>query len=206
MTLNCIEFDHESQATPGKIVEFLRAIENVVKQHRVNTATSFRGFVPSDYQVIYRCLKALFDSHLLTGERFCEWGSGVSVVASLAAMIGYESFGIEYDGNLCTAAEGIHEEFDISVALVNGSFIPEGVEDLIIDAFAACDGELALHTDADRAYEDIDYAINDFDIIFAYPWPNDLELTLKIFDRCAARGAMLLAYCDVDSIALYRKE
>ncbi len=107
---------------------------------------------------------------------------------------------------MCTAAEGVREEFDVPVELVNGSFIPEGVEDLIVGAFAAHDGELALHTDPDRAYEEIDYAINDFDIIFAYPWPNDVELTLKIFDRCAARGAMLLAYYDVDSIALYRKD
>jgi hypothetical protein len=206
MTLNCIEFDYESEATPGEIVEFLRAIEDVVKQHRVNTATSFQGFVPCDYQAIYGCLKALFDSQLLTGERFCEWGSGVSAVASLAAMIGYRSYGIEYDGNLCAAAERIHEDFDISVELVHGSFIPEGVEDLIVDAFAACDGELAMHTDSDRAYEEIDCAINDFDIIFAYPWPNDVEVTLEIFDRCAAQGAMLLAYYDVDSIALYRKE
>ncbi len=206
MTLNCLEFDYESVSTPGEIVEFLRAVEDVVKQHRVNTATSFQGFVPSDYQAVYRCLKAVFDSQLLTGERFCEWGSGVSVVASLAAMIGYESYGIEYDGNLCTAAEGVREEFDVPVELVNGSFIPEGVEDLIVGAFAAHDGELALHTDPDRAYEEIDFAINDFDIIFAYPWPNDVELTHEIFDRCAARGAMLLAYYDVDSIALYRKD
>ena len=206
MTLNRIEFDYESVATPREIVEFLQAVDDLVEQHRVNTATSFRGFVPSDYVAIYRCLKVLYDSHLLCGDRFCEWGSGVSVVASLAAMIGYESCGIEYDGNLCTVAEGISEDFDVPVELVNGSFIPEGVEDLIDDAFATHDGELALHTDPDRAYEELGYTINDFDLIFAYPWPNDVQLTHEIFDRCAARGAMFLAYYDSDSIALYRKD
>ncbi len=121
-------------------------------------------------------------------------------------MIGYESYGIEYDGNLCTVAERICEDFGLPVELVNGSFIPEGVEDLIEDAFASHDGELALHTEPDRAYEEIGYDINDFDLIFAYPWPNDVALTHEIFDRCAARGAMLLAYYDAGSIALYRKD
>ena len=190
----------------GKVSAFLEAVDDLVEQHRVNTATRFRGFVPSDYVAIYRCLTALYDSHLLCGDRFCEWGSGVSVVASLAAMIGYESYGIEYDGKLCTVAEGIREDFDVPVELVNGSFIPEGVDDLIDDAFATQDGELALHIDPDHAYEEMGYAINDFDLIFSYPWPNDIELTHDIFDRCAAPGAMLLAYYDDESIALYRKE
>jgi hypothetical protein len=205
MTLNCIEFDSESVATPSEIVEFLRAVDHLVESHRVNTPTKIRGFVPSDYLAIYPCLKVVYDSHLLCGDRFCEWGSGVGLVASLAAMVGYESYGIEYDGNLCTVAEGIFEDFDVPVNLVNGSFIPDGVEDLVQDAYATHDGELALHTDPDRAYDEIGYAINDFDLIFAYPWPNDVELTHGIFDRCAARGAMLLAYYDADSIALYRK-
>ena len=206
MTLNCVEFDYESVATPNEIVEFLRAVDGLVEQHRVKTAMAFQGFVPSNYLAVYRCLKAVYDAELLSGDRFCEWGSGVSVVASLAAMVGYESFGIEYDVDLCAVAEGIRDDFNVPVNLVNGSFIPDGVEDLIDDAFAVHDGELSLHTDPDRAYEEIGYAINDFDLIFAYPWPDDIELTHEIFDRCAARGSMLLAYYDDDLIALYRKD
>jgi len=206
MTLNCVEFDYESVTTPSEIVEFLRAVDDLVEQHRVNAPITFRGFVPSDYLATYRCLKVVYDSHLLCGDRFCEWGSGVGVVASLAAMVGYESYGIEHDSKLCTVAEAVCEDFDVPVKLVNGSFIPDGVQDLIEDAFATHDGELALRTDSDCAYEEMGYAINDFDLIFAYPWPNDVELTRKIFDRCAARGAMFLAYYDGDSIALYRKD
>ena len=206
MTLTSIEIDYESVAIPREIVEFLRAVDDLVEQHRVKTRASFRGFVPSDYAAIYRCLRVVYDSQLLCGDRFCEWGSGVSVVASLAAMIGYESFGIEYDRELCTVAEGICEDFDVPVEVVHGSFIPEGVEDLVDDAFAMYDGELALHTDPDRAYEEMGYAIDDFDLIFAYPWPNDAELTRNLFDRCASQGAMFLAYYDAESIALYLKE
>lgn len=205
MALKGIEFDYQSIATPSEIAEYLRAVDDRVEQHRINTAAKFRGFVPSDYAAIYRCLKAVFDSQLLSGDKFCEWGSGIGVVASLAAMIGYESYGIEYDADLSAVAAVICEEFNVPVELVHGSFIPEGVEDLIDNAFAAQDGELALHTAADLAYEDLGYDIGDFDLIFAYPWPNDVELTHEIFDRCAATGALMLLYYDVDSIDLYRK-
>ncbi len=206
MTLKSIEFDYQSIAIPDEIVAYLHAVDALVQRHRINTAMKFRGFVPSDYAAIYRCLRAVFDSQLLCGDRFCEWGSGIGVVASLAAMIGYESCGIEYDAELSAVAAGICDEFDVPVELVNGSFIPAGVEDLIDNAFAAQDGELALHTAADLAYDDLGCDVGDFDLIFAFPWPNDVELTHAIFDRCAAQGALLLLYYDVDSIDLYRKE
>ena len=206
MTLKCIEFDYKSIAIPNEIVEFLQAVEYLVEQHRVDTPIKYRGFVPSDYRMIYQCLKAVYDSHLLCGDRFCEWGSGIGVVASLAAMVGYESYGIEYNGKLCSVAEGICEEFDIPARIVNGSFVPNSVEDLIDDAFATNDGELGLHTDPDCAYEEIGHDVNDFDLIFTYPWPNDVDLTQRIFDRCAAQGGMLLAYYHDESIALYRRD
>ena len=205
MTLHCIEFDYEAVVTPSEVVEFLRAVEHLVEQHRVNTPTKFRGFVPSDYLVVYPCLKAIYDSCLLCGNRFCEWGSGLGVVASLAAMVGYESYGIEYNGSLSSAAEEISAGFDVPVKLVNGSFIPDGVEDLIEEAYANQDGDLALHTDPDHAYDEIGYAISDFDLVFAYPWPNDAELTHEVFDRCAADGAVLLVYYGDESVAAYRK-
>ena len=205
MTLNRIDFDYATVTTPDDIVEFLRAIDPFVEQHRVNTSTKFRGFVPSDYRAIYSCLRAIYDSHLLCGDRFCEWGSGVGVVASLAAMVGYESYGIEYDATLCMVAEAIREDFDLPVQLVNGSFVPDGVQDLIEEAFVTHDGELSLHTHPDHAYVEIGCTVKDFDVIFAYPWPNDVELTHEIFDRCAAQGAMLLANYGDCSITLYRK-
>jgi len=206
MTLTCVEFEYNKQSvTPSEIDAYLQAIDHWVEEHRVDTSKNFRGFVPSDYAAIYRCLKAVFDSHLLCGNRFCEWGSGVGIGASLAGMIGYDSYGIEYDGELCIVANDICEQFDVPVTLVQGSFVPDGVEDLIDEAFAHQDGELSLHIEADTAYDDLDYEIKDFDLIFAFPWPTDVELTQNIFDRLAAPGAMMLAYFDRETLTLYRK-
>ena len=107
---------------------------------------------------------------------------------------------------LCNVAEGIREDFDLPVTIVQGSYIPDGVEDLMDEAHMAYDGELVLHPDPDNAYAELGYAINDFDLIFAYPWPNDAEVTFEIFERCAAKGALILVYYDDDAIALFRKE
>ena len=77
MTLNRIEFDYETVTTPGEIVDFLRAIEGQIAQHRFNTSTIFQGFVPSDYQTIRR---AIFDNAMMlssSGSRSStNWTSG----------------------------------------------------------------------------------------------------------------------------------
>jgi Histone methylation protein DOT1 len=205
MSLKRISFDAASVKVPGEVAAFLHAVDGVVEAHRTSTPMSLRGFVPSDYSLVYACLKSLRDSNLLCGDRFCEWGSGVGVITILAAMVGFESCGIEYDEKLCEVAEAMSDEFSIPVKFVPGSFVPEGVEDLIDVAFTTQEGELSLYPDADEAYDELGYAIDDFDLIFTYPWPNDVELTLAIFDRCAARGALILAYHADGSIALHRK-
>lgn len=206
MTLATVDFDYESVPIPDEVSAFLRSTGDLVEKHRIGGGMNIRGFVPSDYASIYQCLKTVYDDQMLPGNRFCEWGSGVGIVAALAAMVGFESFGIEFDSKLCTVAEQIHHDHAIPVEVVNGSFIPEGVEDLIDDAFAMHDGELALHTDPDLAYHEIGYEISDFNLIFAFPWPNDVELTCDIFDRCAAPGTLLLTYYDGGTIVLQRKQ
>ncbi|MEM9658388.1 MAG: hypothetical protein AAF961_08510, partial [Planctomycetota bacterium] len=146
MTLVHVEFEYESVSLPSEVIAFLQGIDHVVERHRVDAGTNYRGFVPSDYATVYQCLKTVHDSQLLRGERFGEWGSGVSVVAALAAMMGYESFAFEYNSELCVVAEEICEDFDLPVSVVNGSFIPDGMEELVDQAFAAQNGEMALHT------------------------------------------------------------
>ena len=205
MPLNYVDLDLESITTPDNISQFIRSVDGLVQQHRVKAAASYHGFVPSDYEVIYRCLRTVYDSPLLAGKRFCEWGSGISIVAALAAMIGYESHGIEYDPDLCRVAADLCADFAIPVELVHGSFIPAGVDDLVDEAYIQHDGELALHTDSDNAYEELGRAVDEFDLIFVYPWPNDVELTHQIFDRCAGHDALMLVYYSCESVGLYRK-
>lgn len=206
MALTRLKFGYQPQPLPPAISDYLDFVSGFVERHRVDLAEGFRGFVPSDYQAVYQCLNAISNSHLLCGNRFCEWGSGLGVVASLAAMIGYESYGVEKDTTLSDVAEEIRQARGISVTLVNGSFIPSGSDDLIDDAFANNDGELSLNTDSDRAYDDLGSELAGFDLVFSFPWPGDTRLTERIFDRFAAQGAILMVYHESESMALHRKK
>ena len=206
MGLKQISFAPVEESLPTHISEFLREAELSVEQHRIDTATNYRGFVPSDYRLIYHCLSDIYDSSLLTGDRFCEWGSGVGVVASLAAFVGFESCGIEYNVDLFEVANQLKSKYEIPVDLVCGSYVPSGIESLIDEEFAKQEGELSLYPEADHAYEELGYDVDEFDLVFCFPWPTDIELTMRMFEQYAATGAMLLIYFATESVGLFRKE
>ena len=46
---------------------------------------------------------------------------------------------------------------------------------------------------------------DDFDLIFAYPWPSEGQVIERLFERYAADGALLLIYHQFDAVQLYRK-
>ena len=46
---------------------------------------------------------------------------------------------------------------------------------------------------------------NDFDCIFAYPWPGEDDVVTSIFDAYAARGAVLLTFHGQDGLIARRK-
>jgi hypothetical protein len=190
---------------PVNVAEFLREADHRSRGFASSIPSTFRGFVPSDYVFVYHALRAIAEANVVCGNSFCEWGSGLGVVASLAALIGFDAYGIEIDRDLFNASLELAEEFDIPVELINGSFIPQGADDLVDRAFAECDGGLALEPHADQTYDELGLEVRDFALIFAFPWPNDEELTAELFERFAARGALLLTYSDSNSMRLRRK-
>ncbi len=53
-------------------------------------------------------------------------------------------------------------------------------------------GEFAwLTTDAPSAYDDLGLDVDEFDVIFAYPWPGEEDVVIDPFDRYAATDASL---------------
>ena len=47
--------------------------------------------------------------------------------------------------------------------------------------------------------------LNDFDVIFAYPWPDEESLTADLFERCGRAGAVLVTYHTSDELRIRRK-
>ncbi len=184
---------------PPDVKRFLREADQRIDDFQVWSRVP--AFVPCDFEGTYRVLRALADSNLARGMRFCEWGSGFGVAACLAALAGFDSCGIEIDGELVAHARQLAEDFDIDVEFVRGSFIPPGGEDRVYSA-----GQYAwFTTDADSAYEELDLDADDMDVIFAYPWPDEEFVTTELFDRYAGAGAVLVTYHGGDDFRVKRK-
>ena len=48
--------------------------------------------------------------------------------------------------------------------------------------------------------------LGDFDLVFAFPWPNDEPFMKEIFGRFSGDGALYLTYGDAEDVYLYRNE
>lgn len=158
------------------------------------------GAIPSDHERVVRCLRTL-----RTQEpglvRFLEWGSGLGIVAVAASLLGYDAHGIEWDDAMVQEAEQVARAHRASVPFVAGSFVPPGSEALLDRA------ELTTRTvlRSDDAYDRLERDLDEFDVVFAYPWPEEEALYRGLFQRCAADGAVLVTYARLEGVRAYRK-
>jgi hypothetical protein len=184
---------------PGTVARFLSEADRRIDEYQLRTRTP--AFVASDFEGAYRVLEAVATNSLARGTRLCEWGSGFGVVASLGSFLGYESCGIEIEGELVIEARRLADDFDLDVELVRGSFVPRGAEARVCTA-----GNYAwLTTDGDDAYDELGLDPDDMDVIFAYPWPDEEEVTGTLFERYAGDGAVLATFHGASDFRLRRK-
>ena len=184
---------------PDEVAAFLieagRRIERFARQ-------GVHAFVPSDYAMVYAALEAIDTRSIAPGNAFCEWGSGMGVVASLAAMLGFEACGIEINRDLVAEAEGLAEDFDLPVEFVCGNLIPPGGDRY---ADTASEEMAWLSMGGADAYELLGLDVDDFDVIFAYPWPGETEVIDDLFEQYAAVGAVLVTYHGLEGVRIQRK-
>jgi hypothetical protein len=188
-------------ATPLKrdVRQFLREADRRIRQFQNRQGSP--GFHPSDFPRIYRLLEAVVDTGAAPGMRFCEWGCGFGVVAGLASLLEFDAFGIEIDGDLIDAARRLCEDFDLNVEFARSSFLPRGSESLLAhdQRFAA------LVVEESEVYEELGEPLDEFDVIYAYPWPDEEELTARLFEHYAGEGALLITYHANGDLLVRRK-
>lgn len=179
----------------------LEALQRVTEfaQHQPDRMS---GFIPCCFKTVAKALQTIQDQQLATGRSFCEWGSGFGAIASLASIYGFDASGIEIDPILVDESRQLALDFDLSPEFVHGSFIPPGGEH---HAAYANDDFFWLVTEADDAYDELGLGPDDFDLIFAYPWPGEERIVEVLFEGYAAHGALLLTYNQFDAVRLRRK-
>ena len=156
---------------PRFVSEFLEEATDRIRDFVDVRQIQVNGFVPSDFDVVFAGLEALAESDVVAGDVFLEWGSGFGVVAMLASLLEFQSYGIEIDSELTACARMLASDFDLPVDFVAGSFIPPGGEELVERLFSS--SESWLTTTADRAYDELGLSMSDFDVVYAFPWPGE---------------------------------
>ena len=159
-----------------------------------------QGSIPSDHELVYRALRTLRREQPEL-RSFLEWGSGFGVVTALAAQLGFGAHGIEYDAALVAGAHDLLTAHGVRASFVVGSFVPPG-SDARLDA-----AELETRTvlRSDDAYDRLERDLDDFEVVFAYPWPDEEGLYRRLFAQHADFGAVLVTYSRLEGVRAYRK-
>jgi hypothetical protein len=196
-----VEFDPPKIAIPADIAELIADAQQRIDALDNTTRIEIPAFVPSNFEVAYRALAEIRASNLATGRRFIEWGSGVGVVACLASSLDFDAVGIEIETKLVAIAQQIATDHKIDVQFACGSFVPDGVNPSVDWG----DGVAWLTTTGVDGHQELELDPDDFDVVFAYPWPGEEGVVFDLFAKAASVGALLLTYHGIDGVKLQRK-
>jgi hypothetical protein len=184
---------------PDDVVAFVAEadlrIEQLYREHVIP------AFVPSNFERVYGALQAIADGNLATGERFCEWGSGIGANVNLATMLGFIAGGIEIEPLLVAAARQMAEDYNLDSEFIHGSFVPDESDECLDD------GEVFswLSNRRGQTPDDFGFGPADVDLFFCYPWTDEENLIPALIERHAGVGALLLTYHGGDDMRLRRK-
>jgi Methyltransferase domain len=186
---------------PDTVAALVADANRRIEQFDEEFQASIPAFVPSDFDAAYRMLTSVRDSHAATGRRLVEWGSGLGAVTCLAAELGFDAVGIEIEPSLIQIARSLASDHGVDVQFVCGSYVPSGAEPFVDTA-----GEVTwLRTDRPDCYAEIGLDPEDFDVIYAYPWPGEEQVIFDLFENCAATGTLLLTFHGQDGLRVQRK-
>ncbi len=202
MPIEQLDVEVREDPLPDDVEMFIRDANRRIEQFvHGRLDEPIPGFVPCDFRRVFEGLRALSEQHLAPGPSFLEWGSGFGVVACMAAELDFHACGIEINAALVDQSERLAEDHGVSVEFVCGSYVPVGGEDLVdeLEDFTwiesgGMDGYGLLGLDPD-----------DFDVVFAYPWPGEERLVHDLFEEYASPGALLMTFNGVEDLRFRRK-
>ncbi len=156
----------------------------------------FHPFVAADYESVRDALIR----HRAPGQRFLEWGSANGTITVMADVLGFDASGIELDATLVATARALAARFDSGAQFVAGSFLPTGYRwrSPVANAVSATTGT------GPSGYLQLGRALDDFDVVFGYPWGGEGPMMLDLM-RCHGRRDALLLLNDTEhGVRAYR--
>lgn len=204
MSLVELKITPYSGPIPSQVGQFIEEAERRIDRFQQNSRIV--GYVPSDFEGVYRLLRSIAEQHLAPGTRFCEWGAGFGVIASLASTLGFDACGIEIERSLVEASDALATEFGFDVEFIEGTFLPEDATSMLDAASPDLAAGMSwLELDTDDSLSDRDLAPDSFAVIYIYPWPDEQELIARVFDRFAASETLLITNHGRDGFRVRRK-
>jgi hypothetical protein len=159
-------------------------------------AVDFHPFVPGDYETVLAGLVRL----RAPGQRFLEWGSATGVITILADLLGFEAYGIELDPRLVETARGLAARHGSKARFEAGSFFPAGYR------YRAPNGETRTGTldSGESAYPKLGHPLDDFDVVYGYPWDGEEPVMLDLMRHYGARDARLMLMSGIAGPRIFR--
>lgn len=147
---------------------------------------SWHPFIAADYDVVLELLLPL----RRPGASFLECGCATGVITIMADLLGFDACGIESDAGLIATARRLADKYESHARFALGSFLPTGYE----YRDAAGDSRLGTLTLGDSGFPQLARSLDDFDIVFAYPWEGESAVLVDLMKRHGRRDAQLLLY------------
>ena len=156
----------------------------------------FHPFVPADYERVLEVLVALREP----GARFLEWGSATGVIAIMADLVGFEAYGIELDASLVGVARELARKHGSGARFEAGSFLPAGYRFRPRNG----DGRIGTLEYGESAYPALGHPLDDFDVVYGYPWDGEEAIMHDLMRAYGARGARLVLPSGTEGIRVFR--
>ena len=158
----------------------------------------FHPFVAADYEMVLTALTR----HRAPGLSFLEWGSASGVITIMADLLGFEASGIEIDAELVGTARALATRFDSRARFAAGSFLPAGY----VWRPSSGDGRIATIGDGASGYRGLGRSLDEFDVVFGYPWGGEEPMMRDLMTRYGGSGALLLLHTVNGGVEEYRNE
>jgi hypothetical protein len=158
----------------------------------------FHAFVAADYDAVRTALTEI----PAAGRRFLELGSATGVIAIMADVLGFEAYGIELDAGLVSTARALALRHASRAQFVVGSYLPSGFRPRARGP--ATRRNLQTTGDGPSGYLQLGRALDEFDVVFGYPWSGEANVMQDLMRQFGAPDAELMLFDVLEGVQRFR--